>query len=245
MKTLVVFFLCQIFCLHFLYAQEVTNQFWLEYRPTYVFTPKVKLDMRLSFRDEFDDTNWHTWEARFIPVIKLGKGFDANLGLSFLETSQSLVLSTTEVRLAPGVRYKLPWKRVELGAWLRLEFRWVHDKQQSAWNYTTRPRLRFFTDIPINAKSMEGDHFFYASSFVEFFYQDDSDVQERYAQKLWMRVGLGYKLNKSLRFEVLYTRQDSKNTIQTSFEDLTNENIFVLALRHKLKTKQKKVPATK
>ncbi len=245
MKGLVIFILCQFFCLPSSVAQDVTEQIWLEYRPTYVFTPKIKLDMRLSFRDEFDDTNWHTWEARFIPVIKLGKGFDVNLGLSFLETSQSLVLSTTEVRLAPGVRYHLPWERVDLGAWLRLEFRWVHDKQQSEWNYTTRPRLRFFTDIPINAKSMKGDHFFYASSFVEFFYQDDSDVQERYAQKLWMRVGLGYKLNKSLRFEVLYTRQDSKNTINASFEDLTNENIFVLALRHKLKTKQKKVPATK
>ena len=37
MKGLVVFILCQFFCLHFLFAQEVTNQFWLEYRPTYVF----------------------------------------------------------------------------------------------------------------------------------------------------------------------------------------------------------------
>ena len=129
MKGLVAFILCQFFCLQFLFAQEVTNQFWLEYRPTYVFSPKVKVDMRLSFRDEFDDTNWHTWEARFIPVLKLGKGFDVNLGLSFLETSQSLVLSTTEVRLAPGVRYHLPWERVELGAWLRVELRWVHDNR--------------------------------------------------------------------------------------------------------------------
>jgi len=239
MKGLVVFILCQFFCLQFLFAQEVTNQFWLEYRPTYVFSPKIKVDMRLSFRDEFDDTNWHTWEARFIPVLKLGKGFDVNLGLSFLETSQSLVLSTTEVRLAPGVRYHLPWERVELGAWLRVELRWVHDKQESEWNYTTRPRLRFFTDIPINAKSMKGDHFFYATSFLEFFYQDDEDVQERYAQRMWFRVGLGYKLNQNLRFEASYTRQDSKNTIQTSYEDFTNENIFVLAMRHKFDKKKK------
>lgn len=237
-RITVVFLLCQ-FCIHFLVAQDVTNQLWLEYRPTYIFTPKFKIDTRFSFRDEFDETNWHTWEVRAIPVLKLSKRFDVNLGLSFVETSQSLHLTTSEFRLAPGVRYHVPWERIELGAWVRVEFRWVHNKEEAEWTYTTRPRLRIFTDIPINAKSMKDENFFYVSSFVEFFYQNDEDLQERYAKRYWIRLGLGYKLNQNFRFEVLYNRQDSKNTIDTSYEELSNENIFVLAVRHHLNKAKK------
>lgn len=233
-RIVLPFILCQILCVHFLLAQEVTNQLWLEYRPSYTFSSKFKVDARFSFRDEFDETNWHTWEARFIPVLKLPKHFDVNLGVSFLETSQYLYLSTSEFRLAPGVRYKLPWERIDLGAWMRVEFRWVYNREPAEWTYTTRPRLRIFTDIPINAKSMKEENFFYVASFFEFFYQNDEDLQERYAKRYWFRLGLGYKLGHNLRFEALYTRQDSKNTITTDFEDFSNENIFVFAVRHNI-----------
>ncbi len=100
-RKVLVFIICYLLCTHFLFAQKNTNQVWLEYRPTYIFSPKFKIDGRVSFRDEFDATNWHTWEARVIPVYKLSKGFDVNLGLSFLETSQSLRLTTLQFRLAP------------------------------------------------------------------------------------------------------------------------------------------------
>ncbi|MGB5262848.1 MAG: hypothetical protein WBN28_04570, partial [Lutimonas sp.] len=69
--------------------------------------------MRFSFRDEFDETNWHTWEARAIPVYKLSKRFDVNFGISFLETTQNIQLSTSEIRFAPGLRYHVPWERIE------------------------------------------------------------------------------------------------------------------------------------
>lgn len=237
--ALLVFFICQVFSMHFLNAQDVTNQLWLEYRPTYTFTSKFKVDARFSFRDEFAETNWHTWEARLIPVLKLPKHFDVNLGVSFLETTQNVFLTTSEIRLAPGVRYKLPWERIELGAWARIELRWVYNREPAEWTYTTRPRLRIFTNIPINAKSMKEEHFFYISSFFEFFYQNDEDLQERYAKRYWMRLGLGYKINQRFRFEALYNRQDSKNTINTDFEDFTQENIFIFAVRHNINKMKK------
>ncbi len=81
---------------------------------------------------------------------------------------------------------------------------------------------------------MKEVNFFYVSSFVEWFYQNDENLQERYANRYWIRLGIGYKLNQNVRFEVLYNRQDSKNTIDTSFEELSKENIFVFSVRHKL-----------
>ena len=221
-------------CLQSLSAQLISDQIWIEYRPTYTFTPKFKVDFRFSFRDEFDETNWHTYEARAIPVYKLPKGFDVNCGLSFLQTTQALNLTTSEFRIAPGARYHVPWERIDFGAWARVELRWVYEIEATQWTYTTRPRLRFFTDVPINAKSMKEEDFFYVSSFFEFFIQDDEALQERYAKRYWIRLGAGYKLNKNWRFELLYNRQDSKNTIDTSFEELSKENIFVVSIRHKL-----------
>jgi hypothetical protein len=234
LRLALLFVVCQLFYTQHAQAQLVADQIWLEYRPTYTFAPKFKIDGRASFRDEFDETNWHTWEARLLPVLKLSKGFDVNMALSFLETSQNLNLSTFEFRIAPGVRYKLPWKRVELGVWARAEFRWVYKREAEEWTYSTRPRLRVFTDIPINAKSMKEERFFYVASFLEFFYQNDEDIQERYSNRFWFRVGLGYKLNKKLRFELSYTRQDSKNTIRDEFDDLTKQNLFVFAVKHNL-----------
>lgn len=70
------------------------------------------------------------------------------------------------------------------------------------------------------------------TSFIEFFYQTDEDIQERYANRYWIRLGLGYKLNKNLTFELLYNRQDTKNTITTSYDDLEIVNIFVCSLKH-------------
>ena len=233
-RLALVFILVSFFYTPLVQAQTTTNQIWLEYSPTYKFAPKFKIDGRFSFRDEFDETNWHTWEVRVLPVLKLSKGFDVNMALSFLETSQNLSLSTLEFRVAPGVRYKLPWERVKLGAWARVELRSVYKQQSEVWTYTTRPRLRFFTDIPINAKSMKEDRFFYVSSFVEFFYQNDEDLQERFSNRFWFRFSLGYKLNKKIRFDVSYTRQDSRNTINQQFEDYSKQNIFVLAFRHNI-----------
>ena len=53
--------------------------------------------------------------------------------------------------------------------------------------------------MPINEKSMSPDHVFYVTSFLEFFYQDEDDLQERYSNRMWVRIGLGYKLNSQLK----------------------------------------------
>lgn len=44
---------------------------------------------------------------------------------------------------------------------------------------------------------MSPDHVFYATTLVEFFYQNEDDVQERYANRYWIRLGLGCKINLS------------------------------------------------
>jgi len=224
---------------HFLSPQisnaQTTEQIWLEYSPTHSFANNYKLGMRGSYRTNLEEPHWRSIELRFMPEKKLNSHFDALASLQFLDTKQYHALTSIEIRPAVGVRWHfLPGKRVTSGLMARVEIRNVYKNESEDWSHTIRPRLRFFASVPLNEKSMSPDRVFYATSFVEFFYQNDEDIQERYANRFWFRLGLGYKLNKKLKFELLYNRQDSKNTITDNFDDLTKENIFLFAVRHKL-----------
>lgn len=212
-----------------------SEQIWLEYKPSYSFKKNYKLGMRASFRTNLQEPRWRTLELRFMPEKKLSKHFDVLASVDFIETLQYEALSTSEIRPAVGFRWHfLPGRRVSSGVLLRGEFRNVYDQLEEEWSYSTRARLNVFAHMPLNEKSMKPDHVFYATSYIEFFYQTDDDVQERYANRYWIRVGLGYKLNKKLTFELLYNRQDSKNTITATYDDLEIVNIFVCSLKHKL-----------
>ena len=226
--------LCQLFIPQLIQAQN-TEQMWLEYKPTITFPKDYKLAMRGSYRTNFVDPRWRTLELRLMPEKKLNKHVDIVASLSFLETLQYEALSTSEIRPAVGGRWHfLPGRRVESGVLARVEFRNVYKQEAQEWTYTTRPRLRIFASLPLTEKSMSADHVLYATSFVEFFYQDEEDLQERYANRYWIRLGLGYRLNKKIKLELLFNRQDSKNTITTNYDELTKENIFVFSFIHKL-----------
>lgn len=233
-KYIFLSILCLFLVPQLINAQN-TEQMWLEYKPTLAFKKDYKLAMRGSFRTNFVEPRWRTFEVRLMPEKKLTKHFDIVASLSFLETLQYESFSTTEIRPALGARFHfLPGRRVSSGLLARVEFRNIYEQEAKEWTYTTRPRLRIFASIPLNEKSMSLNNVLYATSYFEFFYQNDEDVQERYANRYWIRLGLGYKLNKKIKFELLYNRQDSKNTIDTSYEELTNENIFVFSFVHKL-----------
>ena len=200
-----------------------------------------KIGMRASWRTNFDEPRWRTFEIRLMPEKKLGKHVDILASAQFLETLQTHEFTTTEFRLAVGGRWHfLPGRRVSSGVLARVEFRNVYKQGDNRIGPTPPgPRLRIFASVPINEKSMKVDKVLYATGFVEFFYQNDDDIQERYASRYWIRLGMGYKLNHNISFELLYNRQDSKNTIDAEYEDLTKENIFVFSMKHKLNKPKK------
>lgn len=217
-----------------LYAQT-TEQIWFEYSPTHSFPENYKLGIRASYRTNLTDPRWRTAELRLMPEKKLNRHFDVLASLQILDTRQTHQLTTMEIRPAVGGRWHfLPGKRISSGLMARVEFRNVYNKEAQEWTYTTRGRLRIFASMPLNEKSMEPDRVFYATTFLEFFSPNDEDIQERFANRLWFRLGLGYKFNKKLKFELLFNRQDSKNTITDNYQDLTKENIILFALKHKL-----------
>jgi hypothetical protein len=93
------------------------------------------------------------------------------------------------------------------------------------WDQGTRTRLRAETFIPLNKPTMfAGDKLWYTLLDAEAFLVMDQDVEERFANRIRIRTGIGYRINYGLRLEFVYTLQKSRNTLEGNFD--TTDNIF-------------------
>ena len=212
---------------------QVTEQLWMEYRPSYHFEHQWKLDMRASYRTDFEDPRWHTIETRFMPVKKINKYFDAVGSLQLMQTAQSGEFTTFEIRPALGFKVHFtPDSRIETSLFPRAEYRFVLNEATNTWNNSPRIRLRGIAQMPFNSKTMKGDKIWYGVLDAEAFFIEDTDIQETYANRIWLRYTMGYKLNSKYKFELMYNFQESKNTIAT--DEITNSGIIRLIFRHNL-----------
>jgi hypothetical protein len=75
-----------------------------------------------------------------------------------------------------------------------------------------------------------GDKLLYSILDGESFIVMDQNVKERFANRYRVRAGIGYRINYNLRFEFVYTLQESRNTIEGDFD--TTDHIFRLRLKH-------------
>ena len=78
--------------------------------------------------------------------------------------------------------------------------------------------------IPINQKSFFNDELWYGVLDAEWFLTVDDDVDERFANRFRLRLGIGYRLSYTSRFEFIYMMQESKHAIGDSFYN--SDNIF-------------------
>lgn len=124
-----------------------------------------------------------------------------------------------------------PFSRVLTRLLLRLEQRNMHYEETDTEEQSLRGRIRLETITPLNRKTMfDGDQLWYMIADVEAFIPIDQDVKERFANRLRVRIGPGFRLNYTWRFEFVYTLQESYNTISG---DLTTiDNLFRFRVKH-------------
>lgn len=137
----------------------------------------------------------------------IGYNFSKNnnnllLGYGFIQSQNYVVgsdekLIINEHRVYQQFITRQRFNRVGVQHRYRFEQRWVEDQP-------VKFRFRYFLSlsIPINHSSME-DKTFYASAYNEIFLSPEETFFDR--NRLY--TGLGYRLNKTLRFEVGYMNQ--------------------------------------
>lgn len=107
----------------------------------------------------------------------------------------------------PGLEYeRLPRTRGGISTLVRLEQRnfWYSDDAPDKHEW--RARLRLEGKVALNRPQPALDRLLYAIGDVEYYQPLGDDIPERYANKVRVRLGLGYRFPAATKLEFLYIR---------------------------------------
>jgi len=110
-----------------------------------------------------------------------------------------------------------PLGRVGVANFSRFEYRSLWYSDDTPTSHETRFRNRLELKVGLNHAEMSLDKTYYFSTDFEFFVPLSGNVPERFASKHRTRVGLGYRRDSRWRFEVLYIRDQTRQTEEGSF----------------------------
>jgi hypothetical protein len=208
------------------------QQLWLDYQVDYPFANQYLFEVTTSYQTVFTDSaKWRSMS--FSPVFEYQylNNLDFISGIPFFYTNQTSSYNTFEVDPYIGARFHISQdKRIDSRLIFKLEERFFQDLENHSWEKSSRMRLKAEAWIAINKLNLYQNQLWYAIVDYEGFVVVDEQVNERFANRLRARVGLGYRLDYKNRFEVIYTLQSSRNEIHGDL--ISNDN--VLQLRYKL-----------
>jgi len=207
------------------------NQIWVESHINHSFANVYSLDNRIRYSINFESPKFRNLQLAPNLQMSLTPNVDVYVMLVMNYTRQDDTTSTFELRPVLGTQIHFtPTKRVLSSLKLGFEVRNVLDAESSEWQRSNRFRIRPQLIIPLLKPSYFEDESIYLITDVEWFITLDRDVHERYANRLRLRAGPGYRLSPQWRFEALYTWQRSRSTIGDPFE--RNDNILRINIRY-------------
>lgn len=215
-------------------AQSSGGQFWGEYMVNYSFVNSFNLENAFTYSTVYHSPRWQALDYAPTLEYSLDANFDFSFGVTLSYTNQTEDYNTFEVRPVLGTRIHItPNRRVLTRLFIRLEQRNIKNLDTKDWQAVWRPRTRVEGLIPLNKSSFYEDKLWYGIIDGEWFFTNDDDVNERFANRFRLRVGIGYRLHYGSRFEFIYMHQESKNAIEDSF--YTSDSIFRFRYKHFLR----------
>jgi len=234
--------MCVIGMSHLVRGQSTNEQLWFEYMLNYPFANSFNLENTLTYSTLLNTPKWRTLDYNPTVEYSLTNNFDLLAGGTLSYTNQVEDYNTFEARLMIGTKIHFtPNSRILSRLQLRFEQRNFKNLDTKTWETVYRPRARAEFLIPINRKTFFEDKLWYAIADAELLFAVDDDVQERFANRFRLRIGVGYRLSYTSRFEIIYMLQQSKNGIDDSFE--SSDNVFRFRYKHYLR-KSKPTKAT-
>ncbi|HEX6223598.1 MAG TPA: DUF2490 domain-containing protein [Chryseolinea sp.] len=215
-------------------GQSSSTQLWGEYMLNYSFANSFNLENAFVYSTILESPRWQSLEYAPTLEYSLDANFDFSFGLTLSYTNQTEDYNTFEVRPVLGSRIHLtPNKRILTRVYVRMENRNIKNLETDEWESTWRPRIRSEFLIPINKKSYYEDQLWYAIADAEWFFATDDDLDERFANRFRVRLGIGYRLDYGSRLEFIYMHQESKNGITDDV--YTRDSIFRFRYKHFLR----------
>lgn len=189
----------------FIYSQDSNLGNWL------IYIGSKKVDQKWNIHHEVQYRNYNAIGDLEQLLLRTGAGYTFSennnllLGYGYI-LSQNYIGNTDEKidinehRIFQQFVTKQKFGRVNLQHRYRFEQRWVDS------DFKVRFRYFLAFSIPLNKKMME-DKTIYLSAYNEIFINSRNNIFDR--NRLY--GGIGYKLNKSIRFEIGYMNQFLNN----------------------------------
>ncbi len=196
------------------------------------FAKANNLELSSAYSTVFESPKWRSLDFQASPEWSISQHLDLIGAILFGVTVQNESTSTFEIREILGARINFtPTQRILTRLLIRFEQRNQLDQEIDTWENSFRTRIRAEAIIPINQRSMVAkDKLLYSILDAEGFIVIDQDVKERFANRYRLRAGMGYRFNYNFRLELVYTLQESRNTIEGDI--VTLDQIFRLRLKH-------------
>ena len=211
-------------------SQPVNYQLWTEVMLNQPIGKVFNLEHGLTYSTLFNKPRWRAFDYSACFEWAASKHADISAQTVISYTNQIEGVNTLEIRPLIGARIHFtPDNRILTRLLLRLEDRNIKDLEAKTWSVTMRPRARAEVIVPINKTRYSQDGVYYALTDIEWLYAND-EVKERFANRLRLRFGLGYRVSYSTRFEFIYMLQKSRDQINDPFN--TSDHIFRLRFKY-------------
>jgi hypothetical protein len=225
-------------------ADGLETQAWANLTMGWYRTEKVYLELDLEPKVLVSgEPQWRNLDitpaVEYYPSSWLDLTGETTIG----STLQTDGLRTNELTVRAGVRTYLlkhvrdrlhhenkPVGRVSVASLFRVEGRnfWYSDGTDSQHSFRFRARLE--SKAPINHADLTADRTFYVLGDIEAFVPLGPGVEERFANKVRVRVGLGYRINASQRVDLLYLRDWVRQTL----EDTRHATVQAFDVRYRV-----------
>ena len=217
-------------------AQNSDQQIWGEYMLNSPFGKAFNLEQAFSYSTLLGTPRWSAFDYAPTLEYSLNKYVDVMTAFCISYTHQNESNNTLELRPSIGARVHLtPDRRILARILLRLENRNFKDLETKDWETSLRGRVRLEFIVPINKDSYSKDKLVYSIADAEWLFATN-DVNERFANRFRVRIGVGYRLSYTTRVEFVYMWQLSRNEQGQSFE--SSDNIFRLRVKQYLHNKK-------
>ena len=211
---------------------QTNQQVWVEYMLAHPFANVWELEHAVTYSTLVGTPKWRSLDYAPTLTWSLTQHIDVMGAFTLSSVVQTEDVNTLEIRPMLGSRIHFtPNMRMLTRLLVRFENRNFQNLETKDWTSSNRMRFRVESLIQLNNPTMYNkDKLMYGIADAEWFITMDQDLQERFANRFRMRVGIGYRLTYTWRFEFLYSYQESKDQIETP--TYTRDNLFRFRIRH-------------
>jgi len=217
------FLLCTLVLAAVVVRSQSTTQVWIEQMYGIRFNTQAVLSIDPTISALTSDKEW--WSVDVNPNFEYSvtPNIDLHSAVLLSYTKQRVISDVFEVRPVLGARYTLyigesGWRWYAFG---RYEVRAMDYLEADSSIIKQRARLRVGTLVPLGPEGLVPGST-YAMADVESFFNLDGAPPERYNDRISFRVGLGYRIDRLWRVEVVYTYQASRTTYLSGFDSESN-----------------------